>query len=51
MSASVLLNLLNHMGKSNKMLGLSSILSFICIKLNKFNDTRARTLVSIYNMA
>ena len=42
MSAHVLLNLLNELGKSDKMRGLP--------KFNKFNNTRARMLDSIYNM-
>ena len=33
------------------MLGLSSILSLFRIKLNAFNNTRARMLDSIYHMA
>ena len=39
MSAHVLLNLLNELGKSDKMQGLSSILSLFCNKFNIFNDT------------
>ena len=47
-----LLNLLNGLGKKDKMRGLPSILSlfrneFTC---NKFNNTRARMLDSIYHM-
>ena len=37
MSAHVLLNLLNELGKSDKMRGLS--LSLFCNQLNKFNFT------------
>ena len=50
MSAHVLLSLLNALGKRDKMQGLRSILSFFRNKLNKFNDTRARMLDSIYHM-
>ena len=48
MSGHVLLNLLNELGKSDKMRGLPSILSFFRNELNKFNNTRARMLDSIY---
>ena len=41
MSAHVLLNLLNQLGKRDKMRDLSSILSLFCNKLNKFNNARA----------
>ena len=50
MSAHVLLNLLNELGKIDKMRGLSSILSLFRNKFNKFNNTRARMLDSIYHM-
>ena len=50
MSAHVLLNLLNELEKSDKMRGLSSILSFFRNKFNKFNSTGARMLDSIYHM-
>ena len=50
MSAHVLLNLLNELGKSDKMRGLSSILSLFRNKFNKFNSTGARMLDSIYHM-
>ena len=50
MSAHVLLNLLNESGKRDKMQGLPSILSFFCNKFNKFNNTRAQMLDSIYHM-
>ena len=50
MSALVLLNLLNELGKRDKMRGLPSILSLFCNKFNKFNNTRARMLDSIYHM-
>ena len=50
MSAHVLLNLLNELGKRDKMRGLSSILFLFCNEFNKFNNTRARMLDSIYHM-
>ena len=50
MSAHVLLNLLNKLGKRDKMRGLSSILSLFRNEFNKFNSTRARMLDSIYHM-
>ena len=50
MSAHVLLNLLNEMGKSDKMRGLPSILLIFLNEFNKFNKTGARMLDSIYHM-
>ena len=50
MSAHVLLNLLNELGKRDKMRGLPSILSLFRKEFNKFNNTRARMLDSIYHM-
>ena len=50
MSVNVLLNLLNELGKRYKMLGLPSILFCFRNKFNKFNNTRARMLDSIYHM-
>ena len=50
MSAYVLLNLLNELGKRDKMRGLPSILSLFRNEFNKFNNTRARMLDSIYHM-
>ena len=50
MSAHVLLNLLNELGKRDKMRGLPSILTLFRNEFNKFNKTRARMLVSIYHM-
>ena len=50
MSAHVLLNLLNEMGKSDKMRGLPSILSLFRNECNKFNNTGARMLDSSYHM-
>ena len=46
-SADVLSNLLNKLGKSDKMQGLPSILLFFC---NIVNNTGARMLDSIYHM-
>ena len=39
MSAHVLLNLLNELGKSDAMRGLSSILSLFPNDFNKYNNT------------
>ena len=50
MSAHALLNLLNELGKRDKMRGLPGILSLFRNKFNKFNNTRARMLDSIYHM-
>ena len=50
MSAHVLLNLLNELGKRDKMRGLPSILSLFRNEFNRFNNTRARMLDSIYHM-
>ena len=50
MSAHGILNLLNELGKRDKMRGLPSILSLFCNEFNKFNSTRARMLDSIYHM-
>ena len=50
MNAHVLLNLLNELGKRDKMRGLPSILSLFPNEFNKFNNTRARMLDSIYHM-
>ena len=50
MSAHVLLNLLNELGKRDKMRGLPSILSLFCNEFNKFINTRTRMLDSIYHM-
>ena len=50
MSAHVLMNLLNELGKRDKMRGLPSILSLFRNEFNKFNNTRARMLDSIYHM-
>ena len=50
MSAHFLLNLLNELGKRDKIRGLRSILSLFRNEFNKFNNTRARMLDSIYHM-
>ena len=50
MNAQVLLNLLNKLGKRDKMRGLPSILSLFRNEFNKFNNTRALMLDSIYHM-
>ena len=49
-SAHVLLNLLNELGKRDKMRGLPSILSLFRNEFNKFNNIRTRMLDSIYHM-
>ena len=50
MSAPVLLNLLNELWKRDKMRGLPSILSLFRNEFNKFNNTGAQMLDSIYHM-
>ena len=50
MSAHVLLNLLNELGKKDKLRGLLSNLSLFPNELNKLNKTRAGMLDSIYHM-
>ena len=50
MSAHVLLNLLNKLRKRDKMCGLPSFLSLFRNKFNKFKNTGAQTLDSIYHM-
>ena len=50
MSANVVLNFLNELGKSDKVRGLSSILSLFRNEFNKFKNTRAQMLDSIYHM-
>ena len=44
MSAHVLLDLLNELGKSDKMRGMSSILLLFRNEFNKFNNTGGRML-------
>ena len=50
MSVHVLLNLLNKLRKSNKMLGKPCILSLFLNFFKKFNNTGARMLDSFYHM-
>ena len=50
MSAHILLNLSNELGKRDKMRGLPSILSLFRNEFNKFNNIKARMLYSIYHM-
>ena len=50
MSANVLLNLFNELRKRDKMRSLPSILSLLRNEFNKFNNTRALKLDSIYHM-
>ena len=50
MSVRVLLYLLNELGKSDKMRGLPSIVSLLRSEFNKFNNTGARMLDSVYHM-
>ena len=50
MSANILLNLLSELEKRDKMRDLPSILSLFRNEFNKFNNTRARMLDSIYHM-
>ena len=50
MNAHVLLNLLNELGKRDKMRGLPSILSLFRNEFIRYNNTRARMLDSIYHM-
>ena len=50
MSPHVLLNLLNELRKRDRMRGLPSILSLFRNEFNKFNNTGARMLDSIYHM-
>ena len=50
MSAHVLLNLLNNLRKRDKMRGIPRILSLFYNKFNKFNNTGAQMLDSIYYM-
>ena len=47
----VLFQFIKRVGESDKMRGLSSILFFFRNEFNKFNNTGARVLDSIYHMA
>ena len=42
--------LLKELGKSEKMQGLTSILLLFCNEFNKFNNTGARMLISVYHI-
>ena len=48
--ARVLLNLLNELGKRDKMQGFRPFHLFFATNLINFNNTRARLLDSIYHM-
>ena len=50
MSAHVSLNLFSELGKRDKMQGLPSVLSPFRKEFNKYNNTRAQMLDSIYHM-
>ena len=50
MSVHVLLNLLNKLRIRDKMRGLQSLLSHFRNEFNKFNNTIARILNSIYHI-
>ena len=50
MSVHILLNLLNELRKIDKMRALPSILSLFCNEFNKFINTGAQLLYSIYHM-
>ena len=50
MSAHVLWNLLNELGKRDKIRGLQSILSLLRNEFDKFKNTEAQMLGSIYHM-
>ena len=50
MSAHIFLNLLNELGKIDKMRGLPSLLSLFRNEFNKFNNTRARMLDSTFHL-
>ena len=50
MRAHVLLSLVNKLGERDKMRDLPSILSLFRNEFNKFNNTRARILDSMYQM-
>ena len=49
MSAHVLLNLSNKLGKRDKMRGLPSIISLFRNDINKFNNTRALMCVQEFS--
>ena len=47
---SCFIELINQVGESDEMRGLRSILSLFCNEFNKFNNTGARMLDSIYHI-
>ena len=49
MSSHISLNLLNELGKRDKMRGWPSILSLFPNEFNKFNNTRTRMLDALYH--
>ena len=51
MGSHALWNLFNELGKSEKMQGLQSLLSFFRNQFNKFNKTGAQLIDSIYHMS
>ena len=51
MNVHILFNLLNDLEKRDKMRGFQSVLSLFRNELNKFNNTGARMIVSIYQTA
>ena len=51
MSAHVLFNLLNELGKRDKLRGLPSFLSLFPNEFNKFNNINAQMLIFFYHMA
>ena len=51
MSAHVLVILFNELGKGDKMRGVPSIQSLFRNEFNKFNNTRARMLDSMYHLS
>ena len=52
MTAHVLLNVVNELGKSDKMQGLPNIVSLFCNKLDKFSNTGTQMFYvdSFYHM-
>ena len=50
MSSHVVLNLLNELRLRDKLRGLPSIISLLSNEFNKFNNTGARMIDSIYHM-
>ena len=50
MNDHVLLNLLNKLGKNDKMRGLSNVLSLLRNEFDQFNNTGARMFDSVYHV-